>query len=83
VSAVRSELPLLLDPTTLEMLGTQVFTAASTLADAANEANDQWKRLPEVFVVEDAGIAETMLDGPATTAGEFLEGPAGCSTSSR
>lgn len=55
MSAVRGELPLLLDPVALEMLGTQVFTAASTLADAANQANDQWKRLPEVFVVEDAG----------------------------
>ncbi len=73
MSAVRGELPLLLDPTVLEMLGTQVFTAASTLADAANQANDQWKRLPEVFVVEDAGIAETMLDGPAGTAADFVE----------
>lgn len=31
------------------------------------------KRLPEVFVVEDAGIAETMLDGPAGTAADFVE----------
>ena len=31
-----AEQALLLDPTMLEMLGTQVFTAASTLADAAN-----------------------------------------------
>jgi hypothetical protein len=72
VSAIRGELPVLLDPAVLEALGSQVLTAASTLHHAAEKAKEQWARLPDVFVVEDAGLATSMLDGPTSTTTEFL-----------
>lgn len=73
MSAVRGELPQVLDATAVEALGNKVFGAANLLSETATDAADRWLRLPEVFDVSDATIATTMLDGPKTTATDFLE----------
>lgn len=73
MSAVRGELPHVMDAAAVEALGNKVFGAANLLSDTARDAADRWLRLPEVFDVSDATIAVTMLDGPMTTAADFLE----------
>lgn len=71
MSAIRAELPHVVDPAVLEDLGTRMAAGATALHETMLLANERWARLPEVFAVTGAEGAFMMLV-PAKTSTELF-----------
>src|SRR5690606_39063497 len=71
-AAVSSSLPHVVDAGAVEALVEQITTAATTLQSAMLDAQERWKRIPEVFDVTGAEGAAIMLDPPTASMQDFV-----------
>ncbi|MDQ0644678.1 alpha/beta hydrolase [Microbacterium murale] len=72
MSAVSASLPHVLDAAAVEALVEQITSAATTLQSAMLDAQERWKRIPEVFDVTGAEGAAIMLDPPTASMQDFV-----------